>query len=93
MCDDLRQNGLCLVTKCIIGCVVSMSRKLERLRKLPLEIYSQADGNLISSKAKNQFRDNSKELLSNKHTYPSSASLPDFLQECIIRAGLRSDWL
>jgi hypothetical protein len=54
MRNDLRQNGLCLVTQGVIGGIVTMRCEFERLHKLPLEVYSQADGDLVSSKADNR---------------------------------------
>lgn len=54
MRNDLRQNGLCLVTQRVIWGIVAMRCEFKRLHKLPLEVYSQADGNLVSSKADNR---------------------------------------
>ena len=54
MRNDLRQNGLCLVTQRVVGSIVAMRCEFEWLHKLPLEVYSQADRNLVSSKANNR---------------------------------------
>ena len=51
MRHDLRQDRLCLVTKSIIGRVITMCRQFQRFCELPLEINCQADWNLISSEA------------------------------------------
>ncbi len=53
MCDDLCQNRLSLVTQRVVGRIVAVRCEFERLHELPLEVYSQADGNLVSSKAEN----------------------------------------
>lgn len=52
MRHDLGEYALCLVPKCVVRRVVAMGGKFERCHQLPLEINSQADWNLISSKTK-----------------------------------------
>lgn len=53
MCDDLRQNGLSLITQRVVGRIVAVRCEFEWLHELPLEVYSQADGDLVSRKAGN----------------------------------------
>lgn len=51
MRDDLRQDGLSLVSKGIVRCLVSVCRELKRLLKLPLEVQLQTNWNLITGES------------------------------------------
>jgi len=48
MSNNLRQDRLGLVSKGIVGCLISMCRKLEGLLQLPLEVQLQAHWNLVT---------------------------------------------
>jgi hypothetical protein len=49
MGNDLCQDGLCLITKCIVRSVVSMRGEFEGFCELPFKVDSQADRYLIAS--------------------------------------------
>jgi hypothetical protein len=51
MSNNLRQNGLGLVPKGIVGRLISVCRELEWLHELPLEVQLQAYGYLVTSES------------------------------------------